>query len=130
MPYRCENCQSLFFKTLETRVLAENASILYKKRCKRCKFKYLVRKDMVVGRLQPASYEEWTLGSKVKNQSRQSAKVSERGRVFVSEYTVRISKAAEDPLPYLQKIQHAQTLCQPGSDITGGRPDGQSAQRQ
>jgi hypothetical protein len=126
MPFRCENCQSLFFKTLETRVLAENASILYKKRCKRCKFKYLIRKDVVAGRLQPASYEEWTLGSKIKNQSTYSKKVSERGRIFVSEYTERISRPAEEPLPYLQKIRQAQTIHQSNPQNTGGHVDGQN----
>jgi hypothetical protein len=105
MSYRCKNCQSLFFKTLETRVLAENASILYKKRCKRCKFKYLVRKDIVAGQVQPATYQEWALAQKVASQP---TRTSERGRVFVSEYTGRVSCPAEEQLPYLHKLRRAQ----------------------
>lgn len=102
MSYRCENCQSLFFKTLETRFLAENEAILYKKRCKRCKYKYLVRKDISTSQVHTASYSEWTQGRKI---ATSTTKVSERAKIFVSEYTGRMSQAADRSIHYLQAIR-------------------------
>jgi transcriptional regulator NrdR family protein len=105
MSYRCEHCQSLFFKTLETRLLVENEAILYKKRCKRCKYKYFIRKTIGQNQMQSATYEEWTQGRKVVLPFK---RVSERSRIFVSEYTGRISQAAETPLEYLNRVRNAE----------------------
>jgi hypothetical protein len=116
MSYRCENCQSLFFKTLETRFLAENEAILYKKRCKRCKYKYLIRKNIGAGQMQTASYEEWLLGRKI---TLPAAKISERAKIFVSEYTGRISQGADVPLTYLQTVRNAEeSYCHEGQPKT------------
>lgn len=132
MSYHCENCHSLFFKTLETRLCAENSAILYKKRCKRCKFKYLVRKPIPNGQVigvspvngspadisptnippknvlpEKVSQAEWRLARKI-NVLPGNAAVSERARILVGEYTQRISNPAEVMSPYLQKIRWAE----------------------
>ena len=65
MSYQCEHCQSLFFKTLVTRISAEHSAIFYKKRCKRCKFKYLLRKTIPNGQMTLATQKEWLAGVKV-----------------------------------------------------------------
>jgi len=105
MSYRCEHCASLFFKTLETRYSQENQSVLYKKRCKRCKFKCLVRKDIASGASQAATREEWRLAQKVSLPI--SGKTYERGRVFISEYALQVSRSAEAGGRYLNRLDTA-----------------------
>lgn len=104
MPHQCGNCQSLFFKTLETRLSANGSALLYKKRCKRCKFKYALGRQIPHGALQPTSWEEWRCGRKVGGIA---TTPSERGRVFVSDYSEKVSRAADRTLGYLRKIQRA-----------------------
>ena len=106
MTFQCENCQSLFFKTLETRVSPEHMSILYKKRCKRCKYKYVVRKPIAGGVLVPASRMEWLEGVKVNLPV--SEKHAERPKIMVGEYTRRISNPADETMPYYRKISRAE----------------------
>lgn len=105
MSYRCDNCASLFFKTLETRYIGESQSILYKKRCKRCKYKCLVRKDITSGSSQTASHAEWATGKTVTLSS--AGKPCERGRVFISEYALQVSRSAEESARYLKRLNHA-----------------------
>lgn len=104
MSYRCENCQSLFFKTLETRLSGENEAILYKKRCKRCKYKYLIRKPATGGTVQTATPAEWAEGRKV---NLASTTVCERGKVFIGEYSSRVSRPVEETFQYLNRIKAA-----------------------
>lgn len=106
MSYHCENCQSLFFKTLETRLCSENPAILYKKRCKRCKYKYIIRKGLPNGQITPASREEWLEAEKVNLPGQ--ASVSERGKILVSEYTRKVSNPADRVGAYLGKIRQAE----------------------
>lgn len=106
MSYQCDNCQSLFFKTLETRVSGENSAILYKKRCKRCKYKYLVRKTIPSGQVALATYQEWLGGVKVNLPK--AAGISERPKIMVGEYTQRVSKPADQLIPYLSRISRAE----------------------
>lgn len=105
MSFRCENCYGFFFKILETRVSVANQFVFYKKRCKRCKFKYVVRKHATVQGVQVATHQEWTEARKVLSGK---ASVADRGKVFVSEYTSRISQAPEKTQVYLLQIQAAE----------------------
>lgn len=105
MSHRCAHCQSMFFKTLETRLLG--GIILYKKRCKRCKFKYLLKKEAEGTQLLPANRDEWLSGQKV---TLGDGKTSERAKVFISEYSGRISRAAEDHTAYLKRLRHAEGI--------------------
>jgi hypothetical protein len=116
MSLKCANCDSLFFKTLETRVLESPVAVLYKKRCKRCKYKYLLKKELLSGHTSLIALSEWQAGRKV---SRAACKPVERGRVFVSEYTGRISRAAETTLPYLQRIRKAGEMDHDRTKIIG-----------
>jgi hypothetical protein len=103
MPYQCGNCQSLFLKTLEVRVHVAGNALLYKKRCKRCKFKCLLQKTSLQGPLQPTTPDDWQRGRKV----RETACVG-HARMMVGEYTARISRAKEPPLDYLNRIAQVQ----------------------
>lgn len=105
MSYQCNHCASLFFKTLETRYIGGSQSILYKKRCKRCKYKCLVRKDIANGTCQTASIEEWAAGQTVSLPS--AGKPCERGRVFISEYALQVSRSADESARYLKRLNHA-----------------------
>lgn len=104
MSYRCDNCQSLFFKTLETRLCGEGEAILYKKRCKRCKYKYLIRKAVPGGQVHAASLIEWAGGTKIHTRPET---ISERGRTFIGEYSRRASRPADETLPYLSRLDIA-----------------------
>lgn len=108
MSLRCENCRSLFFKTLETRVLENQALLLYKKRCKRCKYKYLLKKELPSGQISAVTLAEWQAGRKV---NMAGSKIADRARIFVSEYTSRVSHSADDQLSYLRKVKHAEGVC-------------------
>jgi hypothetical protein len=107
MPHQCGNCRSLFFKTLETRIPPDGGAILYKKRCKRCKFKTLIRKELATGTVQDITHEAWLSAVKV---SLPGSRLVERGRVHISEYSSRISRAAESHAGYLKKIEQAQDI--------------------
>ena len=104
MPYQCTHCQSLFFKTLEIRIHSTQKALLYKKRCKRCKFKCLVQRNSLQGSLMPATLTDWQSAHRV--QTRQDPSTSS---VLVSEYTARISRSKEPPLDYLSRLARAQT---------------------
>lgn len=106
MSYQCENCQSLFFKTLETRISSENAAIYYKKRCKRCKYKYLVKKNIPQGPLRQASRLEWLKATKI--QTSGAAGISERAKILVGEYTQKISNPTDRMQAYLRRIHRAE----------------------
>jgi hypothetical protein len=101
MSYHCQNCQSLFFKTLETRIAEQGRALFYKKRCKRCKYKYLLRKELSLGTIKSISYEEWTTGSRIASHS---SRVSERPKILSSEYSQRISKTNDKTIDYLNKL--------------------------
>lgn len=105
MSYRCENCQSLFFKTLETRLCGEGEAILYKKRCKRCKYKYLVRKAIPGGSVLAATQAEWAVSRKIQPQPE---KMTERGRVFIGDYSRRTSRPVDETLHYLKQVDAAE----------------------
>ena len=106
MSYQCENCRSLFFKTLETRLCRENSALYYKKRCKRCKYKYLVKKSIPSGSISPAAHAEWLGATKIQNSG--SAKASERAKILVGEYTQKISNPADQMQAYLRRVQRAE----------------------
>ena len=106
MSYQCENCQSLFFKTLETRICSENSAIYYKKRCKRCKYKYLVRKTIPNGSMNQVSRQEWLDATKI--QSAGPAGISMRAKILVGEYTQKISNPTDKMQAYLRRIQLAE----------------------
>ncbi len=107
MPLQCDNCESLFFKTLETRVLSQESVLLYKKRCKRCKQKALFKQQLPDGCLLPATMEQWLAGTKVELPN---GKMLRRAQLFVSEYTRRISRPAEDHRAYLCKVRQAERI--------------------
>lgn len=106
MTLQCENCQSMFFKTLETRILPQSMSILYKRRCKRCKCKYIFRQETPDAPMRLAVLTDWEAGLKVSLPN-----ACDRPRIFISEYSQRISGDAERSLPYLRKIRKAQERC-------------------
>lgn len=97
---QCSHCQNLFFKTLEIRV-SKASEILYKKRCKRCKYKHLVRKDALNHSFNVITFSEWHAAQKI-------SMGGYRAQIFVSEYTRKISQAAERQTVYLNKIRHAE----------------------
>ena len=99
MTFQCTHCQSRFFKTLETRFLPSSISLLYKKRCKRCKYKFLLHGTQIIPR------ETWLEGHKVELQG---SRLADRARIFVSEYTRRISHLPEEQLAYLARVARAQ----------------------
>lgn len=103
MTYRCGNCQSLFFKTLEIRVNDAGNALLYKKRCKRCKHKCVLRKNSLQGALQLSGIEDWR-----RARQSQSTVCAAAPRLLVGEYTARISRAHTPPLDYLNRIAQAQ----------------------
>lgn len=104
MPYQCAHCQSLFFKTLEIRIHSTQKALLYKKRCKRCKFKCLVQRNSLHGSLTPTTLADWQKAHKVQTQQGPST-----SKILVSEYTTRISRSKEPPLDYLNRLAFAQT---------------------
>lgn len=115
MPFQCDHCQSLFFKTLEIRVNQAGNAVLYKKRCKRCKHKFVLIKTSLQGALQVAEIAEWKQGRKAHATGGGSSP-----RMIVSEYTARISRATTPPLHYLNRIEAArQTKKVTHSDLTG-----------
>ncbi len=99
MPARCDNCASLFFKTLETRVDPMDGALLSKKRCKRCKFKYLFALDPQSGTVQRVELSRWRAAEPLVNDG--------RARVFASEYTMRVSRGASEMGPYLERVARA-----------------------
>lgn len=103
MAYQCGNCHSLFLKTLEIRIHAAGNALLYKKRCKRCKHKQVLKRDSLQGGLKPATIKDWQNGRKAESPT---AAVSQPC-LMVSEYTARISRAKEPPLDYLNHIMQA-----------------------
>ncbi len=106
---RCLNCDSRFFKTLETRILstpntsssseASTITFMMKKRCKRCKYKYFYRKDLPENITKAISYDLWAQGTRVA-----STTLSTRGHVFASDYSKKISREAEKTIPYLSRL--------------------------
>jgi hypothetical protein len=111
MSYQCDNCESLFFKILETRLCSENSAILYKKRCKRCKYKYLVRKTVPSGQVLQATHDEWLTARKIETPVKNGrSRISERPKILVGEYTQKISNPAGETSGYLHRIQRAERL--------------------
>lgn len=102
MAYQCGNCQSLFLKTLEIRIHTAGNALLYKKRCKRCKHKQVLKRDSLQGALKPATLKDWQSGRKAS-----SVATVSQPCLMVSEYTARISRAKEPPLDYLNRIKQA-----------------------
>lgn len=100
MPLRCDNCDSIFFKTLETRVGLLDDSLMSKKRCKRCKFKYLFSRNVHTGLTERIDYARWQQGERIAQDG--------RARVFCSEYSQRISRHGEATARYLDRIRHAE----------------------
>jgi hypothetical protein len=105
MTFECAHCRGLYFKTLETRILSESEAILYKKRCKRCKYKVMLRKDGLTGATRAIGREEWLRGRKV---TLAGGRIAERTRIFIGEYSSRVSRAVDTQLPYLRKIAQAE----------------------
>jgi hypothetical protein len=112
----CLNCHSIFFKTLEVRVLpfeiqallgedASQVTLLYKKRCKRCKHKYYYRKDFPGEATQPVAYSLWMSGRKI---NLPGARPDARPQLIASEYSKRVGHAAEDNLAYMRRLEKAQ----------------------
>ncbi len=105
---RCLNCDGRFFKTLETRILpsenenSETVILMMKKRCKRCKHKYLYKKTLPQNNTAPISYELWEQGTKIA-----ASYISSRGQVHASDYSKKISRHAEDVIPYLNALSRA-----------------------
>ena len=100
---RCGNCDSLFFKTLEVRLAKVEAGapvvMLYKKRCKRCKFKYLFRKPVTGGAMTLATHAEWLQGQKLPEGA------ETRVRILASEYSQRVGRSAEKGGMYLEELR-------------------------
>lgn len=104
----CTHCQSRFFKTLETRLLPEESTgagrltLLLKKRCKRCKFKFLFRKDYPTGRTGLISRELWLQGIRIPNGA---ISISDGNRLFTGEYSRKISRRAEQNISYMHRLR-------------------------
>ena len=105
MPYECPTCQSMFFKTLETRLNANKTAVLYKKRCKRCKHKWLLIKTALHAPLQATTAAEWQAGHSVKPMLSGACL---HGRMTVGEFTRRTGQPADAVLPYLERLASAQ----------------------
>lgn len=99
MPARCENCAGLFFKTLESRIDPLDGSLLNKKRCKRCKFKYLFITDAQSGTVCRTDVARWQTAVPLINDG--------RARIFASEYSRRVSREAPEAAPYLARVARA-----------------------
>jgi len=108
--HRCENCSSLFFKILETRVSCEHEAVFYKKRCKRCKYKCLIRKAIPHGKISVASRQEWLMATKIATPVLPAGKVCERPKILAGEYTQRISHSADTVSLYLAEIRRAEHM--------------------
>ena len=100
MTAQCENCHGMFFKTLESRFIPGEACLLTKKRCKRCKFKFMFRKDGVTGAVSRIDLEQWQQASKVPT--------CVRGQIHISEYSRRIANRPEFTRGYLEQIRRAE----------------------
>ncbi len=104
----CTHCQSRFFKTLETRLLPEEytgagrLTVLMKKRCKRCKFKFLFRKDYPSGRTGQIPRELWLQGIRIPNGA---VSVTDGNRLFAGDYSRKISRRAEESIDYIHRLR-------------------------
>lgn len=111
----CTHCGSRFFKVLETRFIDEftgskptrslsdsHITMLYKKRCKRCKFKLIYEKKLPDGKTQPSSYERWQCGKSAETVAGLSGRTC---RLFVGEYSQKVGRAADASISYLKHIR-------------------------
>ena len=107
---RCSNCGSRFFKVLEYRLEVKDTqelskpegALLSKRRCKRCKFKSFFQKDFHSRKVRPVSIESWQ--NAVKLGRRYSHQIGTRQKVYVGEYTHKISRPAEIAAEYLNQL--------------------------
>lgn len=95
---RCLDCESVYFKTLEIRALTgrkEPPALLYKKRCKRCKTKQFVKKNITTGAIELTTYEDFCRGDRIAGAYELN---NDRFRMMVSQYTRRISRPADEQI--------------------------------
>ncbi len=124
---RCPHCQSVFFKTLETRSplsieegqhLIENASntkndtsninetsvtMMYRKKCRRCKAEVYSQKTYPSKKSELITLNQWIDGT---SPSSILADTGGAMRLYGSEYTHNIAKGADKTNRYLKHIQH------------------------
>lgn len=101
MAYHCTHCGSLFLKTLELRIRLDVKALLYKKRCKRCKFKHLLQRTSPHAPLEAISHAIWQQAQVVPG----TQVIASQAHTSASEYTQRVRQAAESALPYLKQLQ-------------------------
>ncbi|MGE0201394.1 MAG: hypothetical protein AB7P76_10550 [Candidatus Melainabacteria bacterium] len=106
---RCPNCSAVFFKTLGTRIVSATANVgitlVYKKRCKRCKLKYFFIRHLPENRTELTHYETWC----------QAREICELGvtapgpmRVTAGEYTRRVARGSDQTGGYLRVVKGAE----------------------
>lgn len=114
---RCLECNSAFFKTLEIRVPLETMSkkqtqrryqpapdkiVYYKKRCKRCKYKFFIEKNLSTRETKFIPFKRWEEAVRVAT----GYELNNGGfQIMVGEYTRRMSKNPESFNRYLKKIK-------------------------
>ena len=86
----------------------ESQTMFYKKRCKRCKHKFLLKKPVTTMRLSLAGRHEWLMAVKVTMPASRPETVCERPKILAGEYTQRVSQAADEVGFYLAKIRRAE----------------------
>ncbi|MEB3245876.1 MAG: hypothetical protein VKJ06_07835 [Vampirovibrionales bacterium] len=119
----CPNCSGRYFKTLEIRYAPTEPKehsppalplmLLYKQRCKRCKFKWIFKKTPALG-WQLGTWLLWPSATRVASRespllkprkSKRDGPVFLEHRAFVSEYTARLSHGKASNGRYLKKIE-------------------------
>lgn len=114
---RCLECNSAFFKTLEIRVPldvdcsdASEKRVYYKKRCKRCKHKFFVEKNLNDKTTRYIAHHLWEEGIRVAT----GYELNNGGfQIMVGEYTRRMSRNPESFNRYMKKMdrEKKKTLC-------------------
>ena len=93
----CPACGGRFFRVMETRmksqIVASEVTLYYRKKCKRCKLKSHFSQVFPGGETALVTLDEWLTAQPVGNGK------EGRMQIMVSEYTRRISRAADRNIP-------------------------------
>ena len=118
---RCTHCQSVFFKTLETRsplsieegqhlisninsdATEASVTMMYRKKCRRCKAEVYSQKTYPEKKSELITLDQWLNGNSP------SSILGDAGgtmRLYASEYTHKVAKGADKTNRYLKHIKH------------------------
>ncbi len=117
---RCPHCQSVFFKTLETRsplsieegqhlinntdINETSVAMMYRKKCRRCKAEVYSQKNYPENTSQLITLDQWLDGNSPSSILGDAA--GGAMRLYASEYTHKIAKGADKTNRYLKHITH------------------------